>query len=125
MYISQRYSTPRLLRQRTIANSTLSMEAPPWCHSMLRVTPSRGLVAQAVSGRGEAEELSQRHSDLSTMLSKVGAAGLPSTAIWRTARLIFIAAAVSQSWICTRRLPLKRVRLSPWSSFPSPKAPSM
>ena len=86
---------------------------------------SNGAVAQVESGRGEVEKVSQRHRDVRTTASGAGMTGLPFLAIVRTARLMFIAAAVNQSWICTRRLPLKRVRLSPCNSFPSLKAPSM
>jgi hypothetical protein len=77
-----------------------------------------------VSCRGKVEKFSQRHRVVRTTASMAGVTGLPFLVMVPTALLMFIAAAVSQSWICTRRLPLKRVRLSPCSSFPSPKAPS-
>jgi hypothetical protein len=50
--------------------------------------------------------------------------GGPGGQVCRTARLMFIAAAVIQSWICTRALPLKRVRRGPCSSLARPKVPS-
>src|SRR2546423_9787435 len=84
-----------------------------------------GTVAQAPETDGETDHsecLTRMRSDERRM---AGAAGLPFVAILRTARLIFIAAAVSQSWICTQRLPLKRVRLRPCSSLARPKVPSI